>query len=354
MFDSQFKVKLAQLLYSSRLLLNYVWIGFLSICIEILIYQGLTHNGFSNIIALTTGLSAGIWIAYWLNIRINFKVPRVKRRRAFFYFVTIALFSGLLNFILHLPLLEYGLSYEASRFLVSGCLFSIGYYLHRRFSFSDRKQVGVAIYANKVEDIGTIHHKVGHYPDFIHVDIIDETFGETALDPHIYRLEAIRAYWPHKQVHVHLMTRHPLRWLDDVLPYCDVIIPHVECDDALDKVFDIIHKARRRAGICLLHDTPLSAIEAYINKCELVQFLAIQQPGRSGQNFESVVLERIAELDRHPRRRALTVCVDGGVNEHTIQLLNVEMTVSGSAVLNRAQPERQIMRLQTSSNYEEA
>jgi len=44
--------------------------------------------------------------------------------------------------------------------------------------------------------------------------------------------------------------------------------------------------------------------------------------------------------------------VDGGINEGNIHLLNVELAVSGSSVLQAADSVRQIMRLQTSNNHE--
>ena len=81
---------------------------------------------------------------------------------------------------------------------------------------------------------------------------------------------------------------------------------------------------------------------------------AILQPGSSGQAFEMGTLERIAAVQAWPERSHFDVCVDGGVTEGNVGLLNVEIVVSGSSVLKSADPRRQIMRLQTSSNYEQA
>ena len=64
-------------------------------------------------------------------------------------------------------------------------------------------------------------------------------------------------------------------------------------------------------------------------------------------------LERIAAFNAWPDRSGFDVCVDGGVTETNVGLLNVEIVVSGSSVLRSADPRRQIMRLQTSSNYEQ-
>ena len=58
--------------------------------------------------------------------------------------------------------------------IISGSCFIIFYFLHKKFSFKDYVKVGVAIYANGVEDINKIYEKIGPYPDFIHVDIVDK------------------------------------------------------------------------------------------------------------------------------------------------------------------------------------
>ena len=73
-------------------------------------------------------------------------------------------------------------------------MFMIGYLLHRRFSFKDSKKVGVAIYANGVENIERIYNLIGSYLDFVHVDIVDSTFNQYANTTKTYRLKSIRAF----------------------------------------------------------------------------------------------------------------------------------------------------------------
>ena len=61
----------------------------------------------------------------------------------------------------------------------------VAYLLHRRFTFRDFKRVGVAIYANGVENLKDIYERIGQYPDFIHVDIVDQTFSEDAIETNL-------------------------------------------------------------------------------------------------------------------------------------------------------------------------
>jgi len=293
-------------------------------------------------------------VAYFLNIRFNFKVPHGKRRRAFLFFFVISTGSFLLNTAAQSLFIQLNLhlKYEQARVVTSGMLFFIAYALHRRFTFVDAKQVGVAVYANKVEDIQAIRRKVGLYPDFIHMDVVDETIRPGIEFPNTHRIEVAHAYWPQKQLHAHLMTRQPTRYFEWVLPFADTVIVHIESDEPLEKMFQMIRAAGKRVGLCVTMTNQLEKVKPFATKIDLLMLLAIAKPGHSGQELELPVLDRIAEIQRWPERKHFEMCVDGGVNERNIGLLNVEKVVSGSSVLNHPNPTRQIMRLQTSSNYE--
>jgi ribulose-phosphate 3-epimerase len=352
LLDKQTKASLKFTFYCYRFLINYIIIGALSICVEILIIRALAYFGTHFILAVPSGIGIGILFSFWFNVRFNFKVPVGKRHRAFLFFSGISIGSACLNFIFRNQLVDAGLSYEVSRFMVAGLLFSIAYGLHRKFSFKDMKQVGVAVYANGIEDIKLINSKIGPYPDFIHVDLIDKSFSETGTDVRAYRLETISAYWPNKHIQVHLMSRNPMAWLDDILPYADTIIVHAECDEDLSAVIKKIKDNGKSAGLCLLMKTPIDVAKRYLDEISTLMLLTIQEPGKSGQKFEMEGLQRIEQIKSWEDRKDFVLCIDGGVSEENIHLLNVELVVSGSSVLKNADPARQIMRLQTSNNYE--
>ncbi|HET7537868.1 MAG TPA: GtrA family protein [Candidatus Didemnitutus sp.] len=339
-------------LYRYRFLLVYIAIGVASLWVEIFVLRGLNYLGTPNLGSQLLGLVAGIFFAFWMNVRFNFKVPVAKRNRALAYFAGISLLSAAINFLFKRQLVEHGWTYEQARFAGSAVLFSFGYLLHRRFSFVDRKQVGVAVYATGVEDIRGIREKIGDFPDFIHVDLIDSSFGPKDTDVRSYRLETIQAYWPKRAIHVHLMTRHPLKWLPEVLPYADVVIVHVEIDDPLEEVIRQVKQAGRQVGLCLQMTTPVEAARAWSSQVKVLMLLTIPIPGRSGQTFQLESLEKVREINSWADRSHFSLCVDGGINETNVHLLNVELAVSGSSVLQAADPARQIMRLQTSNNHE--
>jgi ribulose-phosphate 3-epimerase len=308
--------------------------------------------GLNPVVANLTGLLAGIYFAYWMNVRFNFKVPIAKRNRALVYFCVISAGSAAINFACKKQLQSLGWTYENARFAVAGTFFLLAYMFHRRFSFADFKKVGVAIYANGIEDIGGIYRKIGAFPDFIHVDVIDDTFGDSKEDPKAYRLETIQAYWPRKPVHIHLMSRRPTRWIREVAPYVNTLFIHMEIDDNVSEVLALIRSLHKKAGVCQTMATPAENLKPLIGELDAVMLLTIASPGLSGQEFCMSALDKIGEINRWEERSGFSLCIDGGVNERNIGLLNVESVVSGSSVLNSASPSRQIMRLQTSSSYE--
>ena len=337
--------------YRYRFLGVYVFIGVLSLCCEFVVYRGVERLGLAYPYCASAGVASGVLLAYWGNVRFTFKVPIAKRQRAFLFFTVISFFSWGLQFLIRRQIQRW--SYEEARLLISGCAFMLAYVLHRRFSFSDYKKVGVAVYANGIEDIRAIHSRIENFPDIIHVDIADASFGREDHEVRTYRLEVVRAYWPRKPIHVHVMSRTPSRYLDEIFPHVDRVYLHVEIDEDLAQILRRVRAAGKEAGIALAIDTPMQAVKQHRDRIDSVLFLGIAQPGRSGQPFDLRTLERLSEFGTWPERGRVDVCVDGGVTEAVVGLLNVEIVVSGSSVLSSADPRRQIMRLQTSSSYEQ-
>ena len=156
----------------------------------------------------------------------------------------------------------------------------IAYTFHKRYSFKDFKKVGVAIYANGVEDLNNIYRDIGHYPDFIHVDIIDKTMKEDAEDVKTYRMETMKAYWPHTQIQTHIMSYEPSKWLEKVLPYSDVIYIHAEGQDDVESLLQKIgvenmqRRPKLRLGQSIAldsvdHDQLVAAENTYNDLCSL-------------------------------------------------------------------------------------
>lgn len=295
----------------------------------------------------------GLLAAFFLNVRFNFHITPAKRKKALFYFSLISTLSFSIQLTLRSSIQSYGYNMDVSRFVIAGLFFIISYILHRKLSFREYKKVGVAIYADGVEDIKLIFNKISNISDFIHIDIVDTTYNPNSQDVKAYRAEVVRAYWQNKKIEVHIMSRNPSVWLDDLLPYVDVIYVHPTMDENLGEVIDKINFSKVEAGIALSVYEPLEIIDYYIEtkKIKHVLLLTIPQPGFSGQKFDASALPLLEKLNAHKNRTEFEICVDGGVNDSTVKYLNVESVVSGSYILGAPNPIKNIMHLQTSGEY---
>jgi ribulose-phosphate 3-epimerase len=337
--------------YRFRFLSLYMVIGFLSLLLELALRSQLQFIGFHVYLATILSLMLGILFAFFGNAYFNFRIPPARRNRAFLYFTGISLLSGVLQWSVSQFLNELNIGYDQGRMLTSGSLFLVAYLFHRRFSFSDFKQVGVAIYANGVEDLHNIHAKIGQYPDFIHVDIVDTSFAPEAKDNKTYRMETIKALWPNREIHTHIMSKFPSRWIAEVLSYSDIVYIHWECNEPLKPILKQIQQAGKKAGIALCMITNPEMIEQELKNVDAVLLLTIPEPGRSGQKFDMEALDYIEQLNAMQIRENIRICVDGGVNEKIAPQLQVEDIVSGSSVLNHSDPKGQILFLQTAGRY---
>jgi pentose-5-phosphate-3-epimerase/putative flippase GtrA len=329
----------------------YVLFGVLSLLLEFFIRGYLLKIEFDQFNSMIISVFIGIIFAFWANVNFNFKIQASRRNNSLKYFIIISLSSALLQwYLIHMVNFSFS-SYELQRLILSGFIFIIAYFLHRKFSFYDFKKVGVAIYANGLEDLSAIYEKVEHYPDFIHVDLIDKTMSENAHDVKAYKLETMKAFWPKTQIQTHIMSYEPSVWLDEIIMYSDVIYVHAECNENIDEIFNNIKSAGKNAGLALTMNTKIADVIHYIKKADYLLLLTIPSPGNSGQKFDFDGLNKIKEVNALAFRNKFKLCIDGGINEDIINLLDAENIVSGSSVLHNPNPKRQIMRLQTVGRY---
>ena len=338
--------------YKTRYLLSYVIIGIMSIVLELFIQLQMTILGLNIYLCIITSISIGITFAFFANAYFNFDIPKHKRNQAFLYFSIISAFSSLFQLVITQFLNNLIFTYEQTRIIISGCIFMIAYVLHRNYSFKDFKKVGIAIYANGVDNLFQIHESIGFYPDFIHVDIVDKTMNKDAKDVKTYSLQTMKAFWPNIQIQTHIMSLNPKIYLESVLSHSDVVYIHVDCKNNIKEIFDDIKIRGKKTGLAMTMDNSIDQVLPLLMLSDYVLLLTIKKVGKSGQNFDLGALKKIDKINKLPFRKRFTLCIDGGVNELIINSLKAENVVSGSSVLNSNDPKKQIMRLQTASRYE--
>ncbi len=331
--------------FKFRYIILYILIGFLSILFELQLRKLFLYVGIIDLYGSLLSLLSGIIVAFYLNIRINFKISPGKIKQSFFYFSIISGISFLTQFILSKNSL-IDQNYDLNRIFMSGLCFVFFYFLHKKLSFKNTIKTGVAIYVNGIEDISKIYEKIESYPDFIQVDIVDDSFYEKAEEVKSYRLETIKAYWPKKEIHVHIMSKKPSFWIDQVLDYADKIFFHFEIDENINALLKKYNYNTSKFGLAVSVKTNFDDYKGFLKLFKNILLVTIPQPGYSGQTFSNDTYKIIEEIKKYEESKIEKICIDGGINENNIKSLKVDEIVSGSYVLNANDPIENLLKLQ--------
>jgi ribulose-phosphate 3-epimerase len=153
--------------------------------------------------------------------------------------------------------------------------------------------------------------------DMLHIDIMDGHFvPNITIGPVV--VKGIRPVTS-LPFDVHLMISHPRKYIRSFADSgADLITFHVECEDAkadAEGVLDVIMSCGKKAGITLKPNTPLSALERYLERVNLLLVMSVN-PGFGGQGFIDSSLDKIREARKMIDERGYKTDleVDGGIN----------------------------------------
>ncbi|MBO5937890.1 MAG: ribulose-phosphate 3-epimerase [Clostridia bacterium] len=173
---------------------------------------------------------------------------------------------------------------------------------------------------------------------WFHVDVMDGTFVPNFSFG--YSTVAALRKATDRILDVHLMIDRPIRYVEK---FCDAgadyLTIHVEADtpENTEKALDMIRAKGVKAGLVIKPKTPASAIEPYLEKCDLVLVMTVE-PGFGGQKFMADMMPKVKEL-REMLDRVNPTChleVDGGVDLVTAEVCKehgADVLVAGSACL---------------------
>ncbi len=139
---------------------------------------------------------------------------------------------------------------------------------------------------------------------------------------------------------VHLMIDKPIRYVDEyVKAGADLLTVHVEADteENIALTLDKIKSYGIKCGISIKPKTPVSAIEKYLDKLDLVLVMTVE-PGFGGQSFMLDMMPKLKELSDKLAKvnPACHIEVDGGVDTNTSKICKengANVFVAGSACL---------------------
>lgn len=171
--------------------------------------------------------------------------------------------------------------------------------------------------------------------DFIHVDVMDGKFVKNKTMPframkNIYKFTS-------KRLDVHLMVAKPKKLIKKYAQLnTEYITIHVEIEEDINELIDLIHNYGIKCGLSIKPNTPLEALTPYLEKIDMVLFMSVE-PGQGGQEFIPETLLRIKEFKKNIKDRKLKIVVnvDGGINLNNCKKLRqADIIVSGSCITN--------------------
>ncbi len=169
---------------------------------------------------------------------------------------------------------------------------------------------------------------------WLHIDVMDGHFVPN-ISFAMPVIKSIRKYTD-MFFDVHLMITEPERYIDNFIDSgADGVTFHIEATDKPKECIDMIKRRGKRVGISIKPDTPVSAIEKYLDAVDMVLVMSVE-PGYGGQKY----MEKVNDKVRYIRKKMggdFNIEVDGGVTAQNIDSVleaGVNVIVAGTAVFN--------------------
>ena len=189
--------------------------------------------------------------------------------------------------------------------------------------------------------------------EYIHFDVMDGVFV-----PNIsFGFPVIDAVKKHcnKLLDVHIMIVDPEKYVKRFAGAgAEMLTFHYEATENPLEVIEMIRAEGIKVGITINPDIPVSVLEPFIDKVDMVLLMTVFA-GYGGQKFIEESYGRIDALKEMVDRLNpdCLIEVDGGVNAENAPKLfarGVNVLVAGSTVFNAPDPEKMIVELLTVDN----
>ena len=172
---------------------------------------------------------------------------------------------------------------------------------------------------------------------WLHIDVMDGHFVPNMT----FAMPVIKSLRKYTDMFfdVHLMIEEPIRYIEDfVKAGADIITVHVEACKDVVATLEKIKECGVKASITLTPPTPVSAIEPYLDKVDMVLVMSVN-PGFGGQKFIPESLDKVKEIRTLLDAKGLDtdIEIDGGVNAGNLASIleaGANVIVAGSAIFS--------------------
>ena len=182
---------------------------------------------------------------------------------------------------------------------------------------------------------------------WIHIDVMDNLFvPNLTIGPPVVKSLRSRTQ---KFLDVHMMVVEPERLVEPFAKAgADMITFHIEAADDPLSIIDLIKSTGSKVGISLKPSTPISEIEPFFDKIDLVLVMSVD-PGFGGQGYIEASTNRIIEIKQKLVEQCLQdrvlIEVDGGIKLHNAKEVldaGADVLVAGSAIFGTDDPAKTI------------
>ena len=186
--------------------------------------------------------------------------------------------------------------------------------------------------------------------DALHLDVMDGHFVPN-LSFGVPILKSIRKI---TKLHIisHLMVIKPEDLIDKFINDSDGVVFHVEAAEKIEHCIEMIHQAKKLAGISLKPETPVESVLKYAAQVEEILVMSVH-PGFGGQAFIPESLNRIRTIKKHlgSVNSKTLIAVDGGVKSDNAVLLNqagVDILIAGTSIFRASNYQQAIEEMRCS------
>ena len=156
--------------------------------------------------------------------------------------------------------------------------------------------------------------------EYIHFDVMDGDFvPNLTFGPQF--ISNLRGF-SKKNFDVHLMINRVGKFINEYLNTgADLITFHIEIDENINDVINIIKSANVKCGISLKPKTNWEVLKPYIKTIDQILVMTVE-PGFGGQSFMNDQLEKIKQIKNFANSQniQIDIQVDGGINYETGKL----------------------------------
>lgn len=171
--------------------------------------------------------------------------------------------------------------------------------------------------------------------EYLHFDVMDGIFV-----PNIsFGIPVLASIRPATKMvcDAHLMITEPIRYVEAFKKAgADLITIHLEACEDVDATIAKIRECDMKVGISICPDTPVSELEPYADKVDMILIMSVH-PGFGGQSFIETSLDKIRQTKEMLDKKGLSVDiqVDGGIGMNNVEEVikaGANIIVAGSSI----------------------